>query len=72
MTRKPAQQAMLTVAEVAQRLGMDSPSQVYKLIRARHLAHVRLPSTGNGRGAIRVDASELDRFIRAHTVPAST
>ena len=54
---------MLTVSEVAQRLGLKEGT-IRLYISKKKLAHVRL-----GR-AIRIPEEEVDRLIREHLVPA--
>ena len=54
-----------TVEEVARRISM-STSFVYRRIRSGELGHVR---TGNGpKPALRVLASQLQRYLDAHRV----
>ena len=52
---------MLTPAAIAERLSVD-PNTVYRLIREGHIRGVRV-----GDGAIRVEAAEFDRFVKART-----
>jgi excisionase family DNA binding protein len=54
---------MLTVCQVAERLGVK-PATVRLWISKRKLAHVKLSR------AVRVQESEVDRFIRENTIPA--
>lgn len=54
---------MLTVAEVAQRLGLQ-PSTIRLWIAKRKLSYVKL-----GR-SVRIPDAEVDRIIRASTIPA--
>jgi excisionase family DNA binding protein len=54
---------MLTVAQVADRLGMK-PATIRLWIAKRKLAHVKLSR------AVRVPEAEVDRMIRENTVPA--
>ena len=50
---------LLTLAEVAQRLGISVPS-TRKAIRHREITHYRF---GVGRGTIRVDTHDADQWI---------
>jgi excisionase family DNA binding protein len=56
----------MTVAEAAKYLEV-APSTVYALCKARKLAHHRV---GRGRGAIRLEAADLDAYRAAGRVEA--
>lgn len=54
---------MLTVAQVADRLGLK-PATIRLWIAKRKLAHVKLSR------AVRVPEAEVERLIRENTIPA--
>ena len=64
--RQPRPAVMLTVAQAAERLGVD-PRQVYHYIAAGLLAAVRYP-TRHGRpgGPLRIEETAVDAFIAGH------
>ena len=55
---------MLTVAEVARRLGLREGTVRLWISRGK-LAHVRL-----GRRAVRIPVEEVERLIRENTIPS--
>lgn len=54
---------LMTTDEVAQRLNVNRKT-VYRLLYAGEIPYVKLAS--RGRGALRVDELELERWIREH------
>lgn len=69
--RQAPRPALVTVAEAARQMSTDD-RQVYRYIYDGLLAHVRLPSRGNGNGRIRIEQSELDKFIAGCRQAAQT
>jgi excisionase family DNA binding protein len=61
---------VLTVPEAAEQLRVTR-GQIYNLINAGVLAHIRYPKrTGDEDGAIRIEQSEIDAFIQRNRVTA--
>ena len=58
---------MLTVAEVAERLGVKEPT-IRLWMAQRKLSYVKLGS--QRRSAVRIAEAEVDRVVREHTIPA--
>jgi excisionase family DNA binding protein len=73
VTRPPQNRVTrVTVTAAAEQLGVDR-STVYDWIKGGLLGCLRYPSTtGSGDGPIRIEQPEIDRFLEAHRVPAST
>lgn len=64
--RQPRPAVMLTVAEAAERLGVD-PRQVYHWAAAGLIACVRYPTRhGDPDGPVRIEAAAVEAFIAAH------
>jgi excisionase family DNA binding protein len=59
---------MITVSETALYLGLPD-STVYALVRNRKIGHTRY-TTGSGRGTIRIDRDEAERYRLSCHLPA--
>ena len=59
--------ALITVVEAARRLKV-SPATVYQLCSTQRLPHLRI---GSGRGAIRIEESDLEIFLDSCRVDRS-
>jgi excisionase family DNA binding protein len=61
----PDERRLLTVAQVADRLG-TSERFVYKLIAQRRIAYTKF---GTGRGSpVRIEHGDVDAYVQAHRV----
>ena len=69
--RQPRPAVMLTVAQAADRLGVD-PRQVYHWAAAGLIACVRYPTRhGQRAGPLRIEAAAVDAFIAEHRQAAT-
>lgn len=69
---KTAEPLAVRVAEAARQLGI-SVRQLYYLADAGEIAVIRHPSRhGKGPGAVRVEQSEINRYLAAHRTAVTT